>query len=120
LKYSNIPVSVPSLHTVFATNGRTPSYINLTQVQYLRTVSKQQLCSAEKGSDKKEAINDQDKSTVQPETNTEADKPVGEPEKLSVFKRFKKTYKEHGKVLIGVHLFTSSIWFGSFYFLAKT
>ncbi|XP_053402072.1 uncharacterized protein C18orf19 homolog A-like [Mercenaria mercenaria] len=40
-------------------------------------------------------------------------------EKLSVFQRFKKTYKEHGKVLVGVHLVTSAVWFGSFFYAAK-
>lgn len=38
---------------------------------------------------------------------------------LTVFQRFKKTYKEHGKVLIGVHLATSAVWFGSFFYAAS-
>lgn len=46
---------------------------------------------------------------------TEAAGPADTEQKLSIFQRFKKTYKEHGKVLIGVHLITSTIWFGSFY-----
>lgn len=52
----------------------------------------------------------------------DANKPTDtqEPEKkLSVFQRFKKTYKEHGKVLIGVHLATSTVWFGSFFYAAS-
>lgn len=32
--------------------------------------------------------------------------------------RFKKTFKQYGKVLIPVHLVTSSIWFGTFYYAA--
>uniref|UniRef100_A0A0B7BD78 DUF1279 domain-containing protein n=2 Tax=Arion vulgaris TaxID=1028688 RepID=A0A0B7BD78_9EUPU len=39
--------------------------------------------------------------------------------KLTLYQRFKKTYKEHGKVLVGVHLITSAVWFGSFYALAS-
>ena len=35
--------------------------------------------------------------------------------KLSVFQRFKKTYKEHGKVLIIVEVATSIFWYGLFY-----
>lgn len=40
---------------------------------------------------------------------------AGETEKLSILQRFKKTYKEHGKVLVGVHVVTSLMWYGSFY-----
>ncbi|KAK3576372.1 hypothetical protein CHS0354_018920 [Potamilus streckersoni] len=44
----------------------------------------------------------------------------GQPEqKDSIFQRFKKAYKEHGKVLIGVHLVTSAVWFISFYYAAS-
>ncbi|XP_062575586.1 protein FAM210A-like [Saccostrea cucullata] len=43
-----------------------------------------------------------------------------ETEKLSVFKRFKQTYKEHGKVLVGVHLVTSLVWYGSFYLILSS
>ncbi|XP_067834263.1 uncharacterized protein C18orf19 homolog A [Heptranchias perlo] len=37
---------------------------------------------------------------------------------ISLFQRFKKTFKQYGKVLIPVHLLTSSIWFGTFYYAA--
>lgn len=40
-------------------------------------------------------------------------------EQQSVFQRFKKAYKEHGKVLIAVHVATSIVWFGSFYTAAR-
>lgn len=43
----------------------------------------------------------------------------GEAKKLSLYQRFKKTYKEHGKVLVVVHLLTSAVWFGSFYTVAR-
>lgn len=39
--------------------------------------------------------------------------------KLTIVQRFKKTYKEHGKVLIVVHLITSAVWYGSFYGAAR-
>lgn len=32
--------------------------------------------------------------------------------------RFKKTLKQYGKVLIPVHILTSSVWFGTFYYAA--
>ncbi|CAI9737414.1 Hypothetical predicted protein [Octopus vulgaris] len=42
------------------------------------------------------------------------------PKGLSIFQRFKQAYKQHGKVLIGVHLATSAVWLGSFYYLTIT
>lgn len=38
-----------------------------------------------------------------------------ESEKLSILQRFKRTYKRHGKILVGVHIVTSLVWYGSFY-----
>lgn len=38
-----------------------------------------------------------------------------ESEKLSIVQRFKTTYKKHGKILVGVHIVTSLVWYGSFY-----
>jgi len=38
-------------------------------------------------------------------------------EKMGIFQRFKVAYKQHGKILIGVHLATSTVWFGSFWYL---
>lgn len=38
--------------------------------------------------------------------------------KPGLFKRFHQTYKQYGKVLVGVHIFTSSIWTGIFYVTA--
>lgn len=37
---------------------------------------------------------------------------------MGLVQRFKKTFKQYGKVLIPVHLVTSSIWFGTFYYAA--
>ncbi|XP_007893214.1 uncharacterized protein C18orf19 homolog A [Callorhinchus milii] len=37
---------------------------------------------------------------------------------ISLFQRFKKTFKQYGKVMIPVHLFTSTLWFGTFYYAA--
>nr|XP_033790050.1 protein FAM210A [Geotrypetes seraphini]XP_033790051.1 protein FAM210A [Geotrypetes seraphini] len=37
---------------------------------------------------------------------------------ISLVQRFKKTFKQYGKVLIPVHLVTSAFWFGSFYYAA--
>lgn len=36
----------------------------------------------------------------------------------SLLQRFKQTYQEYGKVLIGVHVFTSCIWATAFYYAA--
>lgn len=37
---------------------------------------------------------------------------------ISLVQRFKKTFKQYGKVMIPVHLVTSSLWFGAFYYAA--
>lgn len=37
---------------------------------------------------------------------------------ISLYQRFKKTFRQYGKVLIPVHLVTSGIWFGTFYYAA--
>lgn len=37
---------------------------------------------------------------------------------MGLFQRFKKTFKQYGKVLIPVHFLTSSVWFGTFYYAA--
>lgn len=42
---------------------------------------------------------------------------TSEPKELSIYQRFKKAYKEHGKVLVGVHVLTSTVWISSFYYL---
>lgn len=42
-----------------------------------------------------------------------------EEKNLSIFQRFKLAYKKHGKVLVGVHVATSIVWYGSFYTAAR-
>lgn len=37
---------------------------------------------------------------------------------IGLFQRFKRTLKQYGKVMIPVHLLTSSVWFGTFYYAA--
>ncbi|XP_072251081.1 uncharacterized protein C18orf19 homolog B [Leuresthes tenuis] len=37
---------------------------------------------------------------------------------IGLFQRFKRTFKQYGKVMIPVHLATSSVWFGTFYYAA--
>ncbi|XP_038602255.1 protein FAM210A [Tachyglossus aculeatus] len=37
---------------------------------------------------------------------------------ISLFQRFKKTFRQYGKVMIPVHLLTSTVWFGTFYYAA--
>uniref|UniRef100_A0A8C6S824 Family with sequence similarity 210 member Ab n=1 Tax=Neogobius melanostomus TaxID=47308 RepID=A0A8C6S824_9GOBI len=37
---------------------------------------------------------------------------------IGLFQRFKRTFKQYGKVMIPVHLVTSSVWFGTFYYAA--
>ncbi|XP_043074043.1 uncharacterized protein C18orf19 homolog A [Puntigrus tetrazona] len=37
---------------------------------------------------------------------------------IGLIQRFKKTFKQYGKVMIPVHLLTSTLWFGTFYYAA--
>lgn len=37
---------------------------------------------------------------------------------IGLMQRFKKTFKQYGKVMIPVHMVTSSVWFGTFYYAA--
>ncbi|XP_051526318.1 uncharacterized protein C18orf19 homolog A-like [Myxocyprinus asiaticus] len=37
---------------------------------------------------------------------------------IGLIQRFKKTFKQYGKVMIPVHLVTSTMWFGTFYYAA--
>lgn len=60
----------------------------------------------------------QSEKTLQTEENENKDSTEDKP--LTIFQRFKKAYKEHGKILVCVHLATSTVWFGSFYYAAKT
>ncbi|XP_068426201.1 uncharacterized protein C18orf19 homolog A-like [Clinocottus analis] len=46
------------------------------------------------------------------ETDPLQDKSIG------LVQRFKRTFKQYGKVMIPVHLVTSSVWFGTFYYAA--
>lgn len=59
-----------------------------------------------------------DKETAESKITDKTESSDGVEQNLTIFQRFKKAYKEHGKVLIGVHLVTSTFWFGSFYYLA--
>ncbi|XP_036371820.1 uncharacterized protein C18orf19 homolog A [Megalops cyprinoides] len=50
------------------------------------------------------------------EISTETD-PL-QDKSISILQRFKRTFKQYGKVMIPVHLVTSSVWFGTFYYAA--
>lgn len=39
---------------------------------------------------------------------------------LGLFARFKKMYKEYWYILLPVHVVTSAVWLGGFYYLAET
>ena len=53
------------------------------------------------------------------EENTSVISTDNSDKQLSVFQRFKKAYKEHGKVLVAVHIATSIVWYSSFYLAAR-
>lgn len=54
-------------------------------------------------------------------SNTQPGAPDVDPlqdKSIGLFQRFKRTFKQYGKVMIPVHLLTSSVWFGTFYYAA--
>lgn len=60
-------------------------------------------------------------------TDTPKQSPVGsnssdpdplQDKSISLVQRFKKTFKQYGKVMIPVHLVTSTVWVGVFYYAA--
>lgn len=62
-----------------------------------------------------------------PDDKSEPPSPASDPaaevdplqdKSMGLFQRFKKTFKQYGKVMIPVHLVTSSVWFGTFYYAA--
>lgn len=50
-----------------------------------------------------------DKAGDKAEVTKESESPPG------LLRRFHQTYKEHGKILVGVHLVTSAVWASIFY-----
>uniref|UniRef100_A0A182VS91 DUF1279 domain-containing protein n=1 Tax=Anopheles minimus TaxID=112268 RepID=A0A182VS91_9DIPT len=54
----------------------------------------------------------------QQQENEELSTPA--PEKLGLFARFKKMYKEYWYVLVPVHCLTSVMWFGGFYYASTS
>lgn len=61
----------------------------------------------------------EDKSdSLTPTSDQAADIDPLQDKSTGLFQRFKKTFKQYGKVMIPVHLLTSSVWFGTFYYAA--
>lgn len=60
----------------------------------------------------------QSKSASQEEKPGAPDVDPLQDKSIGLFQRFKRTFKQYGKVMIPVHLLTSSVWFGTFYYAA--
>ncbi|KAI5618208.1 hypothetical protein C0J50_22190 [Silurus asotus] len=58
----------------------------------------------------------QEKSEASPMFNKDLD-PL-QDKSIGLYQRFKKMFKQYGKVMVPVHLVTSTVWFGSFYYAA--
>ncbi|CAN9514040.1 unnamed protein product [Ophioblennius macclurei] len=67
---------------------------------------------------------DESRSTPQRQAAAPASEPVEveldplQDKSIGLVQRFKRTFKQYGKVLIPVHLLTSTVWFGTFYYAA--
>lgn len=93
-------------------------------------VSKEQELSSKASSQPDEPHNKELKREI-PATSPDDNVAQGAPEQpnsveldplqdksISLVQRFKKTFKQYGKVLVPVHLVTSTLWFGTFYYAA--
>ena len=58
-------------------------------------------------------------SDVENEANIKTEKEASTQTSLTIFGRFKNAYKEYGKVLVCVHVATSAIWYGAFFYAAR-
>ncbi|KAI5106186.1 hypothetical protein C0J45_3883 [Silurus meridionalis] len=58
----------------------------------------------------------QEESGASPMSNKDLD-PL-QDKSIGLYQRFKKMFKQYGKVMVPVHLVTSTVWFGSFYYAA--
>nr|CAH7712212.1 unnamed protein product [Callosobruchus chinensis] len=58
--------------------------------------------------------------STQPDDKQKCGVPAEETEKLTLFQKFKKMYRDYWYVLVPVHLVTSAFWFGGFYYAAKS
>ena len=54
---------------------------------------------------------------VQDKKESDVSKPE-ESKSMGLMQRFKNAYKQYGKTLVAVHVATSIVWFGSFYYAA--
>ncbi|KAK0062659.1 protein FAM210A [Biomphalaria pfeifferi] len=99
--------------------------VQFTNLRYIRY--KTQIRSQHQDQTKKDINNASVTANIQKidkkdQTNTKESE-VAETvvtEKPSLYQRFKQTYKQHGKILIAVHLCTSAFWFSSLYLSVRS
>ncbi|CAH2284698.1 FAM210A isoform X1 [Pelobates cultripes] len=90
--------------------------------QWLHSTSGQDVPQEKKSTTASPNQSEEDITTKSPYGATKPEEVIDsdplQDKSIGLFHRFKKTFKQHGKVLIPVHLVTSSFWFGSFYYAA--
>nr|XP_006826079.1 PREDICTED: uncharacterized protein C18orf19 homolog A-like [Saccoglossus kowalevskii] len=62
-----------------------------------------------------EGVKPEVEGTIDPVYDVESE----ELQKMSLWQRYKIVLKQYGKVMIPVHLATSTVWYGSFYYIVK-
>ncbi|XP_052560054.1 protein FAM210A isoform X2 [Tympanuchus pallidicinctus] len=83
------------------------------------TVSSQPADTPRKAPEEREALTSATEVPKQSPVESDASDPDPLQDKsISLVQRFKKTFKQYGKVMIPVHLVTSTVWFGTFYYAA--
>ncbi|XP_063705113.1 uncharacterized protein C18orf19 homolog A [Culicoides brevitarsis] len=71
-------------------------------------------------SSSRSASSNSSSNTPTSQKDEEKVKPGDEFENLGLIARFKKMYKEYWYVLVPVHLATSAVWLGTFYYVSKS
>lgn len=89
-------------------------YNNTLRLRQLRVIQQARFISAGKCYSQNRGLGENNSREQKPIT----DKPKLE-EKQSLIQRFKQMYKDYWYVLLPVHLCTSAVWFGSFYYAVR-
>lgn len=105
---------------------RSPSYLLARSRLHNPVTNLQHLFSTNPTDPKKYETTDKnptdpkkDETTGKNSTDPNKDEKT-EEQKMSIYQRFTMAYKQHGKVLLGVHLFTSAFWAGGCFYLVTS
>ena len=117
LRLSNCNCLLPLSSCCVPCTTNSSSPFVLTRVSYSSQKSDSESpVSGRTGGSKKQDSVDTGLNIEQPKDCTQSD--LESTKKPGLLKRFHQTYKQYGKILIGVHITTSAVWAGTFYYAA--